>query len=256
MRKNFIVWGCDKEIFKEYFVSYPIASDVESHCHALITGASGSGKSYSLLFLIRSMLVAVRDIRILIFDFKNSSDFSFLEGYSDYYCYESCYEGLKKAYEIFSQKRKKKDENRYLIIFDEYPSFIHYLTMKDKAEKTHRAQEVMAIMAEILMMGRGLGFGCWIVTQRADASLFPGGSRDNFMVIVALGNLSKEQKNMLFSGEDLPNDPMEVGEGILWLDGVGLKDIIIPEIKHVDAWKRGILKSLLAGSGTRDDAGK
>ena len=63
-------------------------------------------------------------------------------------------------------------------MFDEYPAFISRLQMQDKQEKTKKAGEVLNMVSEILMLGRGIGFGVWIVTQRADASLFSGGSRE------------------------------------------------------------------------------
>lgn len=66
--------------------------------------------------------------------------------------------------------------------------------MLDKQNKEKRAADVMNAVSEILMLGRGLHYGIWIVTQRADAALFANGSRDNFMCILALGRLSKEQK--------------------------------------------------------------
>ena len=83
----------------------------------------------------------------------------------------------------------------------------------------------MNAVSEILMLGRGLHYGIWIVTQRADAALFANGSRDIFMCILALGRLSKEQKNMLFSGEELPERSYQQGEGVILLDGREVEEV-------------------------------
>lgn len=80
----------------------------------------------------------------------------------------------------------------------------------------------------------------WIVTQRADATLFANGARDNFMIVIGLGRMSKEQKNMLFSGEDIPDKAYSRGEGILLADGYSLQEIAFPRIRNVVDWKRHI----------------
>lgn len=132
----------------------------------------------------------------------------------------------------------------FLLVFDEYPAFISRLQMQDKQEKTKKAGEVLNMISEILMLGRGIGYGVWIVTQRADASLFSGGSRDNFMVLLALGRLSREQKGMLFSGEELPDRVYQPGEGVILLDGREVKEVKIPWITDMLGWKKQIVCTL------------
>lgn len=75
------------------------------------------------------------------------------------------------------------------------------------------------------------------MTQRADASLFSNGARDNFMIIVGLGRMSREQKGMIFSGEDLPDKIYHQGEGMLLADGQALKEVKFLKIRNVVDWK-------------------
>lgn len=223
----------------------PIELDVRSHCHALLTGSSGSGKSYALLYLLGHLLKATSDIIVYFCDFKNSADFAFLNGYPHYYSGDNCYQGILDYYKLFCDSRINADTTRrYLLICDEYPAFINYLTTKDKQDKTKKANDILSAVSEILMLGRGINFGIWIVTQRADSSLFNNGARDNFMIVVGLGHMSKEQKGMLFAGEDIPDKIYHQGEGILLADGYGLQEVSFPRIQNIVDWKKHIQEIL------------
>lgn len=131
-----------------------------------------------------------------------------------------------------------------MLICDEYPALVNYLQGQDKLNKTKYGNEVLSAISELLCLGRGINFYTWIVTQRADNTLFANGSRDNFMVIIGLGRLSKEQKGMVFAGEEVPDTIYQRGEGVLLADGHPLLEVKFPLIKNVDDWKRHILSIL------------
>ena len=146
-------------------------------------------------------------------------------------------------YATFSEIRESgKAECRHLLIVDEYPALLNFLQMKDKVNKTKYATDILGAIAEILMLGRGLQCGVWIVTQRPDSTLFANGARDNFMIIIALGRLSKEQRNMIFSGEEIPEGNYSVGEGLMLADGRELEAVKYPLIADVLDWKEQILR--------------
>lgn len=149
-------------------------------------------------------------------------------------------------YESFCKARiNGKTEKRHLLIFDEYPAFLNYLSTIDKQKKTKKAGDILGVIAEILMLGRGIQYGVWIVTQRADASLFANGARDNFMVVLGLGRMSKEQKGMIFAGEELPDKIYHQGEGCLLADGHPLYEVAYPQIKNIVDWKKHIKEILM-----------
>lgn len=56
--------GYNKGIFDETGLKIPIQFDLETHCNLLLTGCSGSGKSYALLFLMGSVLKSNKEIEI------------------------------------------------------------------------------------------------------------------------------------------------------------------------------------------------
>ena len=239
-----MLWG-----YKVGEVGYPplpLHLPIDSHSNALITGCSGSGKSFSLLFLVGTLLQENPHIVVTFCDFKNSDDFEFLKGYEHYYSGDSCYDGIMKYYETFSALRVKgRNRIRHLLIVDEYPAMVNYLSMKDKQNKTKKANDILCAISEILMLGRGLQFGLWIVTQRADASLFSNGSRDSFMIICLLGRSSREQRLMLLSGEDIPDKVYQVGEGVILADSHPLYEIAFPKFENITSWKRHIKRILM-----------
>lgn len=239
------VWGYRLEAFRDYGVTMPVITGIDTHPHALITGSSGSGKSQTVLFLMGKLLQADPGISLYFCDFKSSEDFVFLKGYPGYYTGKDCLQGIRDYYDQFTRVRENgRPGRRHILIFDEYPACVNYLQMKDKADKTKNANDVLNSVAEILMLGRGIRFGIWIVTQRADSSLFANGARDNFMTVIGLGRLSKEQKGMVFPGQEIPDDVMGAGEGMLLADGRDIVSVKYPLIKNAADWKRHIRKIL------------
>lgn len=224
----------------------PLNLDVNTHCHALITGASGSGKSYALLNLIGNLLQSNPDTVVTFCDFKNSEEFEFMKGYPNCYSGNDCYQGIMNYYKNFCNARMQgRNKVRHLLVVEEYPAMIHFLTIKDKLEKTKKAGDILGAVAEILMLGRGIQYGVWIVTQRADASLFANGSRESFMIYLGFSRMSREQKLMLFSGEEIPDKVYRQGEGCLLADGHPLYEVAFPKIRNVVDWKKHIKEILM-----------
>lgn len=236
--------------------SAPIKLNIQDYCHILLTGSTGSGKSYALMFLIGCLLKDSPETELFICDFKNSDDFRFLKDYPLYFSGEHCYEGVMEYYGRFTETREKGNiAKRRILIFDEYPAYLFYQSMKDKDNKTKYSSDITNAIATILMLGRGLKHGVWIVTQRADANLFHNnGSRDNFQCLIGLGRLSKEQKGMIFTGEEIPNEPMQRGEGYLLADGHELKKVKYPLIKDINDWKWHIYDILMRSLENNEDS--
>lgn len=85
----------------------PFNLDVKTHCHALLTGGSGSGKSYALLYLLGCLLQDDPQVKVYFCDFKKSEDFAFLSEYPYYYGGDDCYRGVMEYYESFCNTRKQ-----------------------------------------------------------------------------------------------------------------------------------------------------
>lgn len=234
--EDFIL-GYDYSVWYEYGAEQEIRLPLRTHPSLLLTGASGSGKSYALKFLLGQ--IAVDAVSMTFCNFKDSDDFKFLKNYEDYYVFRNCGEGLLKFYEGFQSAQNADTEfpgTFHILIFDEFPAFILSASMQDKK----LAEKYKAVISGLLMLGRAYGFGVWLVMQRPDSSFLSNGARDNFHTAISLGNISKEARKMLYSGEELPERIYRAGEGVCWMDGTGMCEIKFPKIADMPALEKRI----------------
>lgn len=233
--------GCDYEIWLEYQIKCFLQVELRSHPSLLLTGASGSGKSYALKYLLGKL--PENCVNLTFCNFKRSEDFQFLNASGYYYTFTGCGRGLEEFYRKFKETQESDTEfsgTYHILVFDEFPAFLLFTAAQDKK----LAESYKVMVAEMLMLGRSYGFGCWLIMQRPDASYFASGARDNFQITISLGNLSREARTMLYSGEELPQRVYQAGEGICWIDGTGIKEVKFPKILDMDAWEAKILNRL------------
>ena len=206
----------------------PCYVNVLTHCHWLVVGGSGSGKTVFLEYVLNHMLDT--SITLYIADFKGSGDLSAITPF--YSEFDACIELIEDFYTKYQEIKLHKTGERILLIFDEYAGFMVWLESKDKKKAT----EIKGKIAEILMQGRALPGGgsawFWCVCQRADSCYFSHGARENFMLSIGFSNLSKESKVMLgFHAEDIPTDyKPSTGRALLSVDGHDLTVLQVPRI--------------------------
>ncbi|MCL1822613.1 MAG: DUF87 domain-containing protein [Oscillospiraceae bacterium] len=217
--------------------------------HLLCIGQSGSGKSYSLISYLSKLSLAEPQGEILFADFKG--EFEWLSGCPRYFPYKNAYNAVEIAYNMLSARLSGDDvsENPLTFIFDEYVSAILSQTAEDKKA----AALTMSKISEILLMGRACGRASvrfWCFTQRCDSLVFPVGSREQFGgAVIALGMVSKEAKQMMFSDftEDFKGRILGRGEGRVILNGSTLRHVKIGQINTDKAQalcKAALLKPL------------
>lgn len=201
--------------------------------HALITGASGSGKTFASKYLLASLVAQTSEIELGIIDYKGDSDFDLFADFQNCYRYNEAEDGILNYLDKFHQRQSGEDKARtpiYLFI-DEFASF---LTVLDKKEAEHFKKKI----AELLMLGRSFNVHLIMALQRADSSYFLNGARDNFPIRLGLGRLSEESRRMLFP--DMPRDdytPLKRGEGYLQTDSSEIIKIFVPDynMKHANS---------------------
>jgi hypothetical protein len=196
----------------------------------LVVGRTGSGKSY-FLALILYLFAKYRNANITICDFKKSS-FAHFDKAPNFCGYEECPDGIREFYEEFEARLQANDTERNkqikVLLIDEFGALISSRERKE-------ADELKTMVANMLFMGRSLGIVVIIGIQRADSEYFKAGARDQFMAILALSNLSKEQKNMLFSEyKEEMTAKNGRGQGYLLIDGQGVERVKIAKIKDFD----------------------
>ena len=209
-----------------------IGLDFDRHPQMLVVGGTGAGKTYYQKLLLGKISKYLPSAQITICDFKNH-DFIEFAGLPRHYGYEDCVKGLDDYYNEFTAR--SNDGRPRILLFDEWGAFV--LSRPDKKA----AEEVKSKLSTLLMLGRSSRFHVIIGLQRADAEHFKSGARDQFGAILGLGNLSKEQKQMLFADyREQITQGCGRGEGHLLLDGEGLYRVRVPSVTDADKLKAAI----------------
>lgn len=227
--------GYDRDIWEKEGLKEPIKYNQKTHPSLLLTGSSGAGKTVALNYAMYHL----KPCNLLFFDFKG--DFKELKSCEHYKSGDEVIDALEKYHENFQLIRKGEltQDKQNILVIDEYPALISYLDKKS-------AERIKTIIQSLLMLGRGVqkGFGTWICCQRPDASLFPGGARNNFMIIQHMGRATPEDWKMHFSGLERPDKDYKCGQGIVWADGYEPRNIVIPHITNMDKLIDGVKNHL------------
>lgn len=244
--------GWDLEIYEEYGMKKPIVLDLWKKPSGLITGASGSGKSYFVTALLNHILQIYRDSVVVYYcDFKSSEDTAYLLRYSRYFAGEKCADGLMAFYEEYQAvKAGERDGKLRLLFFDEWAGFQLWETQKSKKQ----AEIYKGMLQEILLMGRSLFCGAWVILQRPDSTWISG--RENFHNICCFlsGGVSGELGRMISLEEEISDkikqrDFFRVGEAVFRSDGEKTKFMVVGEIPDIAAYQRQTLDVLLRADG-------
>lgn len=197
--------------------------------HTLLVGMTGSGKSYSLYSLLLQMLNKSVSYHLYLADPKGSSlavlgDTIAPQGTA--VSVEEITEQLAAFVELMRQRKAELKEllkgkldadysdfgmEPYVFIFDEYASFAAVLASREKKER----DKVKALLYEIILQGRQLGFFLFLTMQKSDATLLETALRDNIPLKVVLGNSEQQTYVTAFgSGVEIPKRHFLVGEGV------------------------------------------
>jgi hypothetical protein len=197
--------------------------------HTVIFGATGSGKTYATKLMLGRISMYCPDSKIFICDFKGDIDFSFLHGENRFYRFLDCEKGLADFYSSFQKRQSGEDPHRnmMLLFFDEWASYTLNL---DKRQ----AEEEKKKLSTLLMLGRSFNCLLLISQQRVDASYF-NSSRDNFNMVISLGNLSTEGKEMMFREfKDQMKPDRKQGTGYMITNGTDFTPIAVPSISDMN----------------------
>ncbi len=113
-----------------------------------------------------------------------------------------------------------------VLFYDEFGAYCNSLDKKVAEDEKKK-------LATLAMLGRSFRMHILISMQRADASYF-NSSRDNFNLVIGLGNLSEESKNMLFHEykDDMLPDRKQ-GTGYMLTNGTALTAVQVPTISNM-----------------------
>ena len=197
--------------------------------HGLSVGASGTGKTYFNKLLIGKVILYQPKSQVTILDFK-ADDYHFCRGSPRLYEFEAVKEGLEKFYEEFlsRQQGKNLDRSYRLLVIEELGSMLGYFDKKT-------ADSIKTQIANLIYMGRSFHTHVLLSLQRPDSTNFDSGAvRDSTNCTIALGNLSKDGKSMIFSGfQDELTEKNKQGEGYMLVDGSKLYSVKVPKVTNM-----------------------
>lgn len=230
--ENKVAVALDRDLWQEG-ISYEVFWDYKHFPHVLCFGSTGSGKTYAVKLLIGTIALKIPQAKILICDFK-ADDFKFLNGCTRYFQFTDCAVGLDAFVKMFEARQSGTDESRdfRLLVFDEWASYCNNLDKKAVEEEKRK-------LATLLMLGRSFNVHVLVSQQRADAEYFAK-SRDNFSVVIALGNISKESCLMFGFDRDAMKPARHTGEGHILFNGDDLRSIVVPTVSRPDRLEAAI----------------
>lgn len=177
--------------------------------HGLITGGTGSGKTYLLYYVIKEILRKGHNLKII--DPKNSdlSQFGRIDENMVASNKEEIIEAIKEANDEmenryaymntytdkFGEDFKSYNMSAYFLVIDEYLAFNSTLDTKEK-------KEVDGLIKNLVLKGRQAGVNLIFTTQRPDANVIDGAIRDQLHFRLGLGKMSKDGYRMLFPEEN------------------------------------------------------
>lgn len=197
--------------------------------HGLIAGATGSGKTYFLNYVICSLLHNQADITFIDPKSADVKAIGEVVNKEKTACKEN---DIVKLVEDFSKEMTARQEiigksrkvNATYLDFDMKPMFLIFdelAAFKAGVEGKKTATAVENQLKKIILMGRSTGNFVILVAQQPNANVVETGIRDQLGLKVALGNIKNELRLMMF-GADIKLhtlDSTEKGVGYISLAG-------------------------------------
>lgn len=204
--------------------------DLSKTPHMLISGLTGSGKSYSLYHLMFSLILKGHDLFIVdrkqvltklgsIIGDDRVADENPKESDQIFELVERVENIMNERQEILKNDDKYKDDveagfksanwKNICLVIDELGALTQDLAAlkKDKRDRFYSA------LGNIAMKGRSTGVSLMISLQQANAQSFNGtGIRDQLSFKMVLGNSDRQTREILFSSQDISDVKLKPGQ--------------------------------------------
>lgn len=229
--------------------------------HMLITGRTGSGKSYFIEFLILEWLL--HGVELFIADPKNA-DLSVIAenvtGKSVTSFDEICNlinefdSGMhERSDSVHGRLRSQSNLTAFdlgmkekVLIIDEFGAFSAHLQRLKKPDR----DKVIGQLQDIIFMGRQLGYYLVLVLQKTDATVIPTNVRDNMSFRMCLGRNDVTTYQTVFGSgvSDIPKLKLQPGDG-WYIDDQTLK----PKYLRTPMMNFNVVQAIEAISSKRSD---
>lgn len=186
--------------------------DYNKFPHALVSGVTGGGKSFFMMYLLKVFVELGFECEVCDFKMSDMSYFEVIPSFKGH-VFDSK-NGIEKCVREFREDMERRkvelkllskgqsgldyrdfDMKPRALFFDEYVAYLSSLNFKE-------SDKVMENLKQIILLGRQLGFYLIMGMQRPDAKFLPDGMRDQFGLRVSLGKLSTQGYAMMYGDTD------------------------------------------------------
>ncbi len=227
-----------------YFDRKHIVS-VNDYPHFLISGSSGSGKSYFANEIVIQAII--KKWQVVICDLKRS--YGLYKDFTDYvYEVEGILDKLHSVESEMSQRMEKLqselDKNpRALAVDIGYKPMLvvieEYISLQASLDKKQK-EELERVVKNLSVLARQSNIHLMIVMQSAGTENIQSTTRSN-LTKVLLGNAQSNILTATFgNGVDIPNTHTKInkGEGLIQLDRITI--LRVPEINDIENFRNAI----------------
>lgn len=201
--------------------------------HALISGATGSGKTYMVFYLLLEF--AQRGADIYLLDPKRSDLYSLQSSIPNgsnkvASTPNTIAKVLRETNEVMNFRYKKvlgQPENDVGLNYKDFglrPIVIFFDEVAAAMEEDKKiGKEIDAYLKQLILKGRQAGVFIILSTQKPNAEAISTVIRDQVGLRIALGQLSKSGYRMALGDEweELPSGETGVGKGFIFIEGKG-----------------------------------
>jgi len=228
-----ILW---REDYQRMGLNVPIHWRPAEAPHMAISGSTGSGKTYFTKLLLGKIVKHIPTSQLYVCDAKGDQDFSFLDG-ADRFARYDVGPMFQRFFEAFQARQRGEDASRNMLVlmFDEWSNYLDSLSGKKLQDDEKRK------LALLVRLGRSFNVHLILSQQRFDACYTPG--RENFSIAIALSVMSKESREMLFSGykdEIAAHPPRQRGTGFMLTNGMNFVPISVPRVRSQEKLHQAI----------------
>ena len=242
IHKNMVV----KKIAKEHKLKINkfITIDLRYNPGILIAASSGSGKSFYLMYLLVQMLKETNSIFVIDGKYREIKKAAEQMGIKT--VAHNLEQSIKFIEEVeklinFRNSQESKDNETVFLVIDEYLFFLDKI-MNEYGDK--KVKEIEKKLINIVLAGRSADVILVLVLQRLGAAKSKDEvglhlrMRDNIATKIGLGNLSKENFEMLFS-QTMDSKITTKGrqEGYFKTEGIALQSFRVDDIELAEDFK-------------------